>query len=137
MASLENVETVQRWIDAFNRGGFDAVIDPYWHDEIELFDPPELPDAGQHAGKEAVRNRVEAFLELGWDGQFRVDELIAVGDEVVMVWRVIGRLPSGDMPLDTPWVFVLKLEDGKVRRIRQFMSKAAALEATPADGHPG
>jgi ketosteroid isomerase-like protein len=131
--AAEDVQLVRQWIDAFNDGGFDAVVDRYWHDQIELIDPPELPDAGTHAGKAAVRERVESFLEFGWDGEFRVDELIDVGDEVVMSWRVLGRTPVGDVPLSIEVAFVLQIDDQKIRRIRQFLGKKPALEALGVD----
>jgi ketosteroid isomerase-like protein len=127
--SQESLEIVRRWIDDYNERGLEAVIDRYWHERIEMLDPPALPDAGRHVGHDAVRQRVESFIEMGWDGQFRVDELIESGDEVIMVWRVVGHAPAGDMPMEFDWVFVLSLEDGKLRRIRQYRSKEEALEA--------
>jgi ketosteroid isomerase-like protein len=126
--SRENVETIRRWVDAFNTGGLGAVMERYWHEDIEMFDPVGLPDADRHVGKEAVRRRVESFFEIGWDGEFQVDELIDAGDEVVMTCTVSGRAPAGDMPYETGWTAVLLVEDGKVRRMRQYFAIDEALE---------
>jgi ketosteroid isomerase-like protein len=127
--SRENVETIRRWVDAFNAGGLEAVMERYWHEHIEMLDPESLPDAGRHVGKEAVRRRVESFFEVGWDGEFRIEQLIDAGDEVVMTCTVGGRTPVGDMPYETSWTAVLLVEDGKVRRMRQYFTSEEALES--------
>ncbi len=73
--SRENVELAKRYVTALNAGGLDAV-EPFWHDKIELNDPVGVPDAGRYVGKVAVRRRIESYLDLGWDGQIRVEEMI-------------------------------------------------------------
>jgi hypothetical protein len=127
--SLENVEVVRQWVRVYNSGSLDAVIDTYWHDRIELVEPAGLPDADRNIGKEAVRRKIESYFEIGWDGQFRVEELIDVGEEVVMVWRKLGRAPGSRIPLDFPIAFVLLPEGGRLRRIRWCLSREGALEA--------
>lgn len=127
--SRENLDAVRRFVDAFNTGGLDAVVGPHWDESVELFDPPGLPDADRYVGKEAVRPRIESYLEFGWDGQFRVEELIDAGDEVVMVWRFLGQAPGAEVPLDGIIAFVILLHDGKIRRFRQYLSREEALAA--------
>jgi ketosteroid isomerase-like protein len=127
--SLEDVEVVRQWVRVYNSGGLDAVIDTYWHDRIELVEPAGLPDADRYVGKEAVRPKIESYFEIGWDGQFRVEELIDAGEEVVMVWRMLGRAPGSRIPLDFSVAFVLLLEGGRLRRIRWCLSREEALEA--------
>ena len=127
--SQEKVDFVRRWVRAYNSGGLDAVIDSYWHNEIELCDPVGLPDADRYVGKEAVRPRIESYFDFGWDGQFRVEELIDAGEEVVMVWRLLGQTPGAGVPLDGVITFVLLPEDGKLRSIRWYLTKEEALEA--------
>jgi ketosteroid isomerase-like protein len=48
----------------------------------------------------------------------------------VVVWRALGRsVHGGGVPLDATMVHVLLFEDGKIRRIRQYLNRAEALEA--------
>ena len=61
------------------------------HPDIEVIDPPNFPDASRSVGEAAVWERVESFVEIGWDGQFRVEEYLDAGGEVVVVWRAMGR----------------------------------------------
>jgi len=71
--SKENVELARRYVEAFNTHGLEAAKE-LWHPEIELWDPPDLPDADRHAGRSAFQEQVEGYLALGWDGQFRAPD---------------------------------------------------------------
>jgi ketosteroid isomerase-like protein len=100
------------------------------HSDIEVFDPPDFPDADRYLGEAAVRKLIDSYRELGWDGQFHVQEVVDAGDEVVVIWRARVRTPhGGGFPLEGTIVHVLLFEDGKVCRIRQYLSRAEALEA--------
>lgn len=126
--SRENLEIVRRYIDALNTGGVDAV-EQFWHENIEMSDPVGVPDFDRYIGKPAVGARLESYREFGWDGQLHVQELIDGGDEIVIVWRLVGRAPLSDVPIDVVVVFAFVLDDGKVRRMRQYLSKDDALKA--------
>jgi ketosteroid isomerase-like protein len=127
--SEENVELARQYFERLNAEGPHGARDMR-HPGIELVDPPNFPDVGRHVGEAAVWERVEGFVELGWDGQFRVEEYINAGDEVMVVWRAMGQsVHGGGVPLDMTLVHVLLFENGKIRRIRQYLSRAEALEA--------
>jgi ketosteroid isomerase-like protein len=127
--SRENVELARKYVETFNRGGLDAT-EELRHSEMELFDPPDFPDADRHVGEAAVRKAVEGYLALGWKGHFDVQEYIDAGDEVVVVWHATGAGSSSGVPIDVPaFGHVYSFQDGKVRRVRQYLTKEAALEA--------
>ncbi|HEX2128922.1 MAG TPA: nuclear transport factor 2 family protein [Solirubrobacterales bacterium] len=127
--SQEHVELARRYIEAFNSGGLEGSAQ-WRHPDVELHDPPELPDAGRYVGEAAVRARVQEVIDMGWEGRFRNPEYIDADAEVVVAWefRVISA-HGGGFPLDIPQVHVLLFEDGKVRRVRMYMSRQEALEA--------
>jgi ketosteroid isomerase-like protein len=97
--SEESIELARRYCETFNAGGLDGT-QHLRHPQVEVYDPPDFPDADRYVGEAAVRQIVESYLELGWDGQFRVEEyrrrgggrsdLAAEGS-----YRARGRLPSG------------------------------------------
>ena len=127
--SEENVELARAYVEAFNEGGLDAT-EHLRHPQIEVFDPPELPDADRYVGEAAVRERVESYLAVGWNGQFSVQEYIDAGDEVVVIWHMTGQAALGGVPLDVPAVgHIYYFEEGKARRIRQYLTRAEALKA--------
>jgi hypothetical protein len=81
-------------------------------------------------GEAAYLERAESFLEVGWDGQFRVEECLDAGEEVVVIWEARGVTPhGGGLPVDVTFVDVLLFEGGKLRRVRVHTSRAEALEA--------
>jgi ketosteroid isomerase-like protein len=122
--SEENVEFARRYVETFNARGLDGV-EKFWHPEIELHDPPSFPDADHYSGKAAIRKRVESYIEAGWDGQFRDPEYIDAQDEVIVIWKARWELA----PLEGTIGHVVQVEDGKVRRLRQFTSREEALES--------
>ena len=127
--SEEDVELARQYVEAFNRGGLNAT-ESLRHPEIEVFDPPDLPDADRYVGEAAVRKVVEGYLAIGWNGQFDVQEYIDAGDETVVIWHMTGTSGGGGVPLDVPALgHVYAFQDGKARRIRQYLSRAEALEA--------
>jgi ketosteroid isomerase-like protein len=126
--SQENVEFVREYFEALN-GGMDA-SEHFRHPDVEVFDPPDFPDASRHVGEGAVRKLIDSYRELGWDGQFHVKEVLDAGDEVVVIWEARVRTPhGGGLPLEVTFAHLLLVEDGMVRRIRQYLDKAAAMEA--------
>ncbi len=127
--SQEQVILTREYIETFNRGGLDAT-EPLRHPEIEVFDPPDLPDADRHVGEAAVRKMVENYLAIGWSGQFDVQEYIDAGDEAVVIWHMTGTGSGGGVPVDLPAVgHVYAFQEGKARRIRQYLTRDEALEA--------
>jgi ketosteroid isomerase-like protein len=124
--SQENVELARRYVEAFNAGGLDAT-QGLRHPSIEVVDPPNVPDVGVHIGETAARTRVESYLAFGWDGQFHAPEYLEAGDEVVVIWRMLGAIEG--VPLDLVVCHVYSFEGSKVRRIRQYLSREEALEA--------
>ena len=130
--SEENLELTRRYFEVFNAHGLDAVVE-LWHPDIELYDPPDFPDADRYVGVGAVRERAESYLELGWDGQFRNPEYVDAGEEVVVVWEMRGRTAhGGGFPAEAVGVKIAQVflfESGKVRRLRQYLSRSQALEA--------
>ncbi|MGI8461757.1 MAG: nuclear transport factor 2 family protein [Solirubrobacterales bacterium] len=125
--SEENVDLARRYVETFNSNGLDAA-ESLWHPDVELVDPPQLPDADRHSGRPAMRQQVEGYVNLGWDGQFRSPEYFAADDEVVVVWHGKGRSPQG-VEIEHTMAQVFLFEDGQVRRVKQFLTKAEALEA--------
>lgn len=133
MMSRQNVELARQYVEAFNAKGLDGT-QQWRHPEIELHDPPNFPDADQYVGEAAFRERVESYLAIGWDGQFRVEEYVDAGEEVVVIWRVTGRGALGDVPLEAAFGHVWLFEAGRMRRVRQYLSRQEALDAV---GLPG
>ena len=127
-----NLALAREYFETFNAGGLDAV-EQFWHPEIELYDPPEFPDADRYVGVAAVRRRTESYMEVGgWSGEFDVEEYVDAGEEVVVISKLRGgsaRFETGIVPLEVTIAQVLLFEGGKLRRSKSYLSRAEALEA--------
>jgi ketosteroid isomerase-like protein len=127
--SEENVELARQYVATFNSRGLDGV-EELWHPDIEVFDPPAFPDADHHVGTDAVRTAILGYLDIGWDGRFREPEFIDAGDEVLVVWMIRAEAAhGGGLSMETPLSHLYRFEDGKLRRIRQFMGRDEGLRA--------
>jgi ketosteroid isomerase-like protein len=127
--SQENVEVARRHYEAVNAEGFKNT-ENLRHPDWEFIDSSNVPDARRYVGEAAIRGFVEETMELGWDGHWWVQEILDAGDEVVVVFQMRGRTAhGGGFPFELTVAHLCLFEDGKLRRIRAFQSRAEALEA--------
>jgi hypothetical protein len=128
MGRDEDLDTVRRYYAAWNEGGIEAVK-PFWTDDFEWHDAPQMPDAGVYRGEEAV---VEHFHELALtlgDMKVAVEDLMPGGEEVLAVLNVQLDTTLGGLEIDGPIYETVRLEGGKLSRIRLFLNRSQALEA--------
>jgi ketosteroid isomerase-like protein len=129
--SQENVETLRRGLDAFNRrdkAAWLAVTDP----EADNFPPREWPENAPIHGADAIW---DFYLEAikAWDGaEFSWGELInaaSTTDSIVVNQRAELRgKTSGAGVVWSYWV-VFTFRDGKTIRSEWFADRAEALKA--------
>ncbi len=128
--SQENVESVQRAIDAFNRRDADALL--------EEADPGIVQDWSRSVGLDRGILRgvdeVRGFLESWWDAfdesALVVDELIDAGDQVVGVFHGRQRGRGSGVVVDGPGsALVWGFRDGKVVSTTLYPDRAEALAA--------
>jgi ketosteroid isomerase-like protein len=125
--SQENVEIARAAFEAWSRGDLDAWLAEA-DSEIEWFVLPDAPDPGPHRGREAILERAALWREmLALQGE--VVEYIDAGDYVVMPIRMRGRPTGSDAEVVLDEVYVTKFRDGKVVELREYRTKAEALEA--------
>jgi ketosteroid isomerase-like protein len=125
--SQKNVERVREsyeFVDREHEPDFDLLHpDMLWHTRVDL------PDATTYQGHEGA-----AVLLTEWFGAFDdlgvdVEELIDAGDSVVAVLRVHGHLRGSTQEVDMSETHVLTMHDEKVIEIREYQTKAEALNA--------
>jgi uncharacterized protein len=128
--SKENVEKVLRAYDAWNRRDFNAAleeVDP----EIEwtMVGTTRFPgtDASYH-GHAGVREFWGIFIEPWEEFKIEVEETRTTGDLVVAFVQFHAKAREG-LELDTPFVHLFTVRDGKLTRFQSFDARAEALEA--------
>jgi ketosteroid isomerase-like protein len=126
--SQENVEVVRRAIEAFNRGdldGFARDADP----EIEVdWSRSRGLEAGVYRGDGAAQRFVKTFFDAFEEVTVIPEELIEVGDHVVIANRARLRGRDG-IEVQARSGQVVTLRAGRIVRWTLYQEKAEALEA--------
>ena len=115
--------------EAFARRDLDLALE-MMDPEIEAHDPPEMPDAGVHRGRDAVRRDWEHTLELFEELTIDVEEIFeADGEDVVLFVHYIGRGRESGAAVEARMAHVWTFRDGRVICLRQYLDRKDALAA--------
>jgi uncharacterized protein len=129
--SEENVEIVRGVYDAWQRGDFEAALEPF-HEDVEWFGPPDISRAGGggvERGHEGVRRSVGRWMGTWVAHRFELRELIDFGAEVLAEGWQQGRGRGSGVEVSEEIFSVWTLQAGKIVRQRMFRDRAQALAA--------
>jgi ketosteroid isomerase-like protein len=126
--SQENVEVVRRYYAAWNAGGLDAAR-AFWSDDFQWQDAPGMPDSGVYRGPDAVASHFQDLAEVLGAMKVHVDELVPAGNEVFVRLHVHLDAPRSGLLLSGPIFETVRIEHGKLSRIRLFLDERDALDA--------
>jgi len=127
----KNVKTVKDAYSAYQDRNMTALLGCLTED-VRWFavGPPNLiPTAGSRKGREQV-GEFFAVLEASEDVQtFKPQHFVSQGDTVVVLGELKSRVRSTGSLINSPWVHVFTIRDGKVSDFRSFYDTAAAVAA--------
>jgi len=132
--SQENVEIVRRDVAARSARDWAALAE-IWHSDIELEVVAKLElvaGAATFRGLEEIRPFFESLSSLYSEYRVEAGEIIDAGDQIVTVERIEGRGVKGSGA--PTWVHedlfrLISFKDGKIWRVKEYPSRAEALEA--------
>lgn len=130
MTEGANAELTRKAFAALGEGGVDAML-PYVHPDGEMITPSDMaaePDT--YRGHDGVRRYFDAFYEV----MDRVDvDLLSVEEledgQVVAKLRLMTRGRATGIESGIDAYMLCGFEDGKMRLMRFFVSREAALAA--------
>jgi ketosteroid isomerase-like protein len=132
--SEANAELVRQGYEALRDGDFEALL-PLIHPDFELTTPAALsaePDT--YHGPDGVRRYFDSFYEAMDRVSFRAEEVIPVGDLVVVdsVLHTRGRTTGieTEQRIATVW----ELKDGKAYRLSVYATMDEALAVARSAG---
>jgi ketosteroid isomerase-like protein len=124
--SRENVEVVQRPLEAFNRR--EMWLD--WLDsEVEWIEDPRYPGAETFRGPSGVERSIKKWWDAWSEITAHVEEVIDLGDRVVIAGHTQARGQDSDVSVTAPFGGVYEFRGGKVVRVQVCGSRDEALEA--------
>jgi ketosteroid isomerase-like protein len=97
--SQDNTELARRGYEAFNRGDIEGFLE-FIHPDVELDEGQDLPDRGIYQKHEGFLANVRAWSDVFDELRFEPEELIEVGDRLLVLVRVTGRR-GGAVPSST------------------------------------
>jgi ketosteroid isomerase-like protein len=117
--SEENVAKVRASYEAFR-------VD-LLHPDIEWHLREDLPDSGVYRGHEGAAAVVSEWTAAFEDLRIDVEEQIDVGDRVISVVWLRGRMRDSGQTIEMQEVHVCRVKDGRIIEIREYRTKAEAL----------
>jgi len=126
---------LRRAYEAANRRDFDVLllsIDPeieFQFDESPLGGmlPPDL--IGVHHGQDAYVRVWKSGLEASHDYRLEPEEVIDLGDRLLVAGRQRGPGTTSGVPFDEPLLSLFTLRRGLVVRLKDFATRDKALQA--------
>jgi ketosteroid isomerase-like protein len=127
--SRENLETVQRGIEAFNDQGVEGII-PSIDPEFEATTPPDLasePDT--YRGHDGIRRWFDSFFEVMDEIRWDAREFHEAGEKVVVEFTLRARGKTTGLSFGQDAVMVWTLRNGKAVRVDLYPTLDEALAA--------
>ena len=127
--SQANVVTVERMLEAFNRGDVDAVLATF-DEECQIDEPPEMPDSptgGRH-GHAGVREWMTNLRDIA-GVRFEQRKVETAGDVVLGEWAATGLGQASGVPVEWTTFAVVHVRGGRILRAQGFLTEAEARNA--------
>ena len=126
--SADNVETVRRIMAAFNERDFGGMATELSED-AELYPLRAQLEGKAYFGPTGVREMFADFDEDWIDLRIGIDDIRAVGDQVVAVCRLRSRGRTSGVDLEVPIGFLWRFREGKAVYMRSYSEPDGAARA--------
>jgi ketosteroid isomerase-like protein len=130
--SKEHVEAIRKAFRIFNERGvaaataaFRDLLDP----DFRLEEAPEVPDRESHSGRDSFIANLAKFEESFDALRMEPVEIVDLDDRVVVVVSISGRGRGSDVPVETTFVQLWSIRNGRAVALRDYGTKGEALEA--------
>jgi len=113
-------------LDASDSEGFLRFCSP----DFEMHDPPSLPGASVHVGRDGARVWWARMCEIFGELRFHPDEILDAGaGRFVVVCHVYGRGTLSGAPIDALTFNIWTVQDGQLSSCLTYDTHAEALAA--------
>lgn len=123
-----NLETVKKVYESFARGDLPAVLS-LMHDEIEWNEPDSIPYGNQVGPQAIAQNIFGRVIQDVADFTVTPAEFVDGGDTIVSIGRYRGRGAKTGMTIDTPFVHVWRIRDGKLSFFQTYTDTKVWVDA--------
>jgi ketosteroid isomerase-like protein len=136
MSIEENVQVVKDFLAAIGDGDKQRLL-ALVAEDIEWIIPGEdWALAGTHrahAGVEGVLRKASEEIEMAYP---KPPDFVAQGDRVLVVGVAIGKIKATNKPFKDDWVFDITVQNGKLKKIREYIDTQALARASETAASP-
>ena len=126
--SPQNVEVVERLLEAFNRRDVDGFVDAATPDFV--WSPSVVAVDGEiFRGREGIETYFGRMSDAWAEFKTLADDVRDLGQRVLWVGRLRGRGRSSGATVEVPLSILYELRNGKISGMHSFLDHAEALEA--------
>jgi ketosteroid isomerase-like protein len=127
--SGENVETVRRATDAYNRRDVDAALETWAPDAVLDWSRSRGPEAGVYRGHDRIRAYMREFLGAWDEVRIELDDPVELEDDVVVVENVTYVRGRDGIESQARSAWLIRFADGLQTSLTLFQARDEALEA--------
>lgn len=129
----DNLEVTREIFARFGAKDVDGILERLADDvRIDFYGPPTIPYAGCYRGRRDARRFFETVLASVDVHEFAPEEFLAERDKVVVTGHLrLTARPTG-RAIESDFVHVITVRDGRWVRFRDFMNTAVAHAAFAA-----
>jgi ketosteroid isomerase-like protein len=135
-AQIELVRAAYRFIEDIQeerRTDFDDAYGEWFAEEYELLPPPTYPEGAQvFRGRAGLKRWIAVTQEIWDDWQLRAEKFLVVGDQVVVLVRVIAQGNLSGVRLDRETAHIWGIANDRVTRCEVFLDRQEALRRVDA-----
>lgn len=127
----DNIAQTQKLFEAFGNGDIPGILELVEDDiRIEFYGPSDvIPYAGSYDGKGEAQTFFETVLSSVEIHQFEPMEFLADKDKVVVTGHLNLTAKSTGRSIDSDFVHVITMRNGRWLKFRDFMDTAVATAA--------
>jgi ketosteroid isomerase-like protein len=101
----------------------------YFHEDAEYHTSSADPDSAVHRGIDAIRRQFQSWTDTYPDLTVKPLDAKENGDRVFLWVRFSGHGAGSGVPMDMELAHVVTVENGRTRRVAEYMDRADGLRA--------
>jgi ketosteroid isomerase-like protein len=138
MSEQDNIATVRAAYAAWQRGDIPSVLNACTNDVEWVVPGPSdvIPYAGVWRGTEQLKRYFDVLSDTVDFEEYVLEEVIAQGEQVVVVGRSRVVAKSTGYGFDDNWAHWFEFRRGQVARMRYYTNTAALISALSGAGQP-
>ena len=136
MSTKNNVQVVKDFFAAMGSSDEERLLTLVAEDIEWIIPGKDWPLAGTHrghAGLKATVKKASEEIEMTYPAP---PEFVAQGDRVLVIGVATGKLKATNKPFEDHWVFDIRLRNGKLTKVQEYIDTQALARAFEPTASP-